>query len=491
MKVGVNSWSFSLLEFPLVAHVPKPGRASRKLPVVARFGVSARLWRAGIAHGGKRKQGSRQAPCTFFVSKGVFMRVVYVVSLFPCWSETFIVREINELIATGIDVKIVSLKHASEEMVQTDAQALLDRVIYPQSAASGAFAALGEILTRPLLSLRELTRLSIGLWREPNKLAKSVVTWWRSLGLAPVVRRLAAQRLHAHWATYPTTAAQILGPRVGLPFSFTCHAHDIFVERHFVKSKLEQAQFAVTISRFNVDYLKERLGQIAEEKLRVIHCGVVPSAIAYVKPDDLTRRKGLLVSVGRLDGIKGFEALIDACQLLTDRGVSYECVIVGEGPLRASLQAQISAAGLDGVVTMPGARPGEAVRALLAQAQVFVLPSRVTPAGDRDGIPVALMEAMAAGAPVVSTRVSGIPELIESGKHGLLVEADDASALSAAIESQLTQPKPAAQMAQAARARIEQAFNVTTETARLRAAFLAPDGHPSKVASAVTDEGCS
>ena len=337
------------------------------------------------------------------------MRVIYVVSLFPCWSETFIVREINELIAAGVDVRIVSLKHASETLVQTDAQPLLERVVYPRPMLAGSIASTVELIRRPALAVRELLRMSTALAAEPAKLAKSVVTWWRALGLAAPVRQLQADRLHAHWATYPTTAAQCLAPRVGLPFSFTCHAHDIFVERHFVGSKLDEADFAVTISRFNVGFLAERVGAVASQKLQVIHCGVVPDEIPFVPLDSTdsaaagAREPGLILAVGRLDAIKGFETLVDACAQLAARGQTFRCVLVGEGPLGTGLQARIDAAGLTDRFSLPGAQPGEAVRALLAKAQLFVLPSRVTPAGDRDGIPVALMEALAAGTPVVST----------------------------------------------------------------------------------------
>ena len=401
------------------------------------------------------------------------MKVVYVVSLFPCWSETFITREIHCLLEAGVDVRIVSLKHPCEEMVQSDARTLLDRAMYPRPRLAGSLAAAGEVLRRPGLALRELVRMTTALATEPAKLAKSVVTWWRALALVGPVRALGADRLHAHWATYPTTAAQVLAPRVGLPYSFTCHAHDIFVERQFIGAKLQEAEFGVTISRFNVGFLAERVGPVARQKLTVVHCGVVPAQIPYTPFDAAAREPGLIVSVGRLDAIKGFETLVDACAQLLAQGRKFRCVLVGEGPLRAALASRVAAAGLGEHFEMPGAMPGEAVRDLLARARLFVLPSRVTPAGDRDGIPVALMEAMASGTPVVSTTVSGIPELIDNGQHGLLVAPDEAPALAAAIASQLDDPAQAAAMAQTARARVASEFDVATETARLLQAFEA------------------
>ncbi len=410
------------------------------------------------------------------------MRIVYVVSLFPCWSETFIVREIHALIAAGADIRIVSLKHAHESMVQSEAQALCDRVIYPRPLTGAALTVLLEVLLRPDLTLRDLARMIWAFRTSPGRLAKSLVAWWRVLSLAPVVRGLNADRLHAHWATYPTTAVQALAPRVGLPYSFTCHAHDIFVESHFLASKLREADFAVTISQFNVQFLSERVGPMARERLQVVHCGIDPAQIPFTTEG---RDPRLIVSVGRLDRIKGFETLIDALAVLADRGEAFHCVIVGEGPLRKALQTRIDDASLAHRVELPGARPAESVAALLAVAGLFVLPSRVTDDGDRDGIPVALMEAMAAGLPVVSTTVSGIPELIESTVHGLLVPPDDAPALARAIGEQFQRPLYAARMAQRARARIEKDFHVGTETARLHRLMRgARDGlEPSLAAS--------
>ena len=122
------------------------------------------------------------------------MRIVYVVSLFPCWSETFIVREIAQLLRRGVDVAIVSLKPASETLVQPDAAALASRAHYPLGGMRGLFSAIGAIVRRPFASLRELGMLLAGLWSTPVALAKSLVVWWRVLGLLGVVRTLAPAR---------------------------------------------------------------------------------------------------------------------------------------------------------------------------------------------------------------------------------------------------------------------------------------------------------
>jgi colanic acid/amylovoran biosynthesis glycosyltransferase len=396
------------------------------------------------------------------------LRVVYFVSLFPCWSETFIVREIQQLLKLGVDVRIVSLKRASEKLVQSDAQALLDRVLYPVAWPFALARVLSQLLRHPLREVSDLLHLVLKLARHPSALAKSLVVWWRTLGLLPEIRVLAPDHLHAHWATYPSTAALWAARRLRVPFSFTAHAHDIFVEDHLLAEKMYSAAFGVTISEFNRQYLATHASPIALQCLRIVHCGVSPSDFAF-RPDG--RRPGFIMAVGRLDEIKGFAHLVDACALLQQRGVAFDCAIVGEGPLRPMLEAMIAAAGLGDRVKLLGARKQEEVRELLSQAAVFVLPSVVTPRGDRDGIPVALMEAMAVGLPVVSTRVSGIPELVVHGSTGLLADEKDAAGLADAIAQLFGDPVAAKAMAAEARRKVEREFDVAREAQKLLAAI--------------------
>jgi colanic acid/amylovoran biosynthesis glycosyltransferase len=396
------------------------------------------------------------------------MQVLYFTSLFPCWSETFIVREILELIRMGVDVRIVSLKHPQEKMVQSDANSLLDRVIYPAKGWGSACRALQECVCHPLRELCALALMAHALWRRPQALAKSVVVWWRTLALLKVLRTLNPNHLHAHWATYPSTSAWLAAQRLGKPYSFTAHAHDIFLEDHLLSHKMRTAAFGVTISEFNRQYLATKISPIALQCMKIIHCGVRPADFAFT-PD--ARQRNLIVAVGRLDHIKGFIHLIDACQLLMQQSVSFTCQIIGEGPLRAQLEQRISQHGLSAYVTLLGAQKSETVRDHLARASVFVLPSVVTPSGDRDGIPVALMEAMAVGLPVVSTRVSGIPELIHHGQGGLLAEPGSAAELAQCIAQTLRDPVQARRMAVYARATVEQDFDVSKEAAKLLEAF--------------------
>jgi glycosyltransferase involved in cell wall biosynthesis len=350
--------------------------------------------------------------------------------------------------------------------VQTDAERLLDRVVYPPRSVGAALRALLAIARHPARHLR-VAFLALRLARKPLSVLKTLVTWWRTVLCADAVRRLSPDLLHAHWATYPSTSALILGELLCLPWSFTSHAHDLFVEDQGVGAKLRDSALAVTISGFNKQYLAERWG--FGEKIEVVHCGIPVDAISF---EPAGRTGGEVLAVGRLEAIKGFDVLLEALALLRGRGRDVRCTVVGEGPLRGRLEELIRERGLQSVVTLTGALAQGGVLGHLRRAAAFVLPSIVAPNGARDGIPVALMEAMAAGVPVVSTRLSGIPELVRDGWSGLLAEPGDASGLAERIEAILSDPGRAAELACNARRTVEDRFNLATETQRLRVLFL-------------------
>jgi glycosyltransferase involved in cell wall biosynthesis len=395
-------------------------------------------------------------------------RLLYVVSLFPCWSETFIVREIAALIAAGADVRILSLKKPHETLVQPEAQRLLPLVRHPlpwRQAAPARLRGFGAYNRSLLASLREVTRR---LWRRPADLAKSLEAVGRGVEQLDWIRHFDPDVIHAHWATFPSTVAWALARALGKPFGFTAHAHDIFVNDHLLREKIESAAVAVTISRFNVEHLARHVTAEARDRLAVVHCGVDLAALPF---RDGAREPGLILAVGRLAAIKGFDVLVEAMGLLARGGRRVRCRIVGDGPAAPKLRALVDRHDLGGAVELVGALPEGEVRAALYASSIFALPSVVTGSGDRDGIPVSLMEAMAAGTPVVSTSVSGIPELVGDGREGLLVPERDAPALARALARLLDDPRLGARLARAARAKVEAEFDAGREAGKLLALF--------------------
>ena len=284
-------------------------------------------------------------------------RVLYVVSLFPCWSETFIVREISALIDEGVDVRILSLKRASQELIHTDAAALLDRVRQPQPLWLGVFGAARALLAHPVRILTATATIVGGTWRHPLVLLKSLGALARGLEHLAWLQKFDPELIHAHWATYPSTAAWALGRITGRPFGFTSHAHDIFVSPQLLLRKLVDSALAVTISRHNVDWFDRNVSRLSQDKLEVVHCGVDLEHIEW-RPDD--RVGNLIVGVGRLVPIKGFDTLIEALALAHRNGVPFRCRLIGEGPLRAELEKRVRSHGLQDHIEFMGAHRRQA-----------------------------------------------------------------------------------------------------------------------------------
>ena len=395
-------------------------------------------------------------------------RVLYVVSLFPCWSETFIVREIHALLERGVDIRILSLKPPTQPMVHPQAAALLDRVLHPAKGPKAALATGVRALRRPGLLLWIVAAVLTGLWRHPLAIGKSVVALWRALGRSDAIEDFDPQLVHAPWATYPATVAWFLSKLLGRPFSFTSRAHDIFLEDHMMARKLQQAALAVTITEYNVRHMARWMPAPAALPVRVIHSALNLPELPYVR-DGREPRK--LLAVGRLDPIKGFDVLLDALAVLRDEGFALHCTVIGEGPLRPRLERQRAQLALEGLVEFVGAMPHDSVKRHMSDATLMVMPCVVTPEGNSDGIPNVLMEAMATGLPVVSTRVSGIPELVEDGISGRLVAPGDAAALASAVAELFDDPVLRERFAIAGRRKVERDFDVRIEAGRLLGHF--------------------
>lgn len=395
-------------------------------------------------------------------------QIGYMVSLFPCWSETFILREIVALREQGVAVRIFSLKPPSEPLVHDAAKPLAHETIYPPSPWSWVWVALRVFWAQPQVMQRLLLaacRAAAPLGMQ--EVAKALFTVLVAAYFAGVARRLGVTHCHAHWATYPALAVRTIRALTGIPYTFTTHAHDLFLPNPYLTDNLSAAHKVVTISEYNRRFLMN--AGTPAEKIAVVPCGLdFREFAAHIAP---TPAAGAIVSIGRLDPIKGFTYLIEACRLLAERGAPFSCEIIGEGPLRPQLEQQIRASGLESQVRLLGALSQKQVRDILMRSEIFVLPSVRTEDGNQDGIPVALMEAMALGLPVISTAVSGIPELVRDGDSGMLAPPKDAVALAEAIAHLLTDMELRQRLVERGRACVQERHDIVRSAAQLHSVF--------------------
>jgi glycosyltransferase involved in cell wall biosynthesis len=396
------------------------------------------------------------------------MRVAYLVTYYPRVSHTFIRREIAALEEQGIAVDRYAIRGAPDAIVDPDDQREAERTRVLLSApklellAAILFAALG----RPVRFLRAL-RLTIALVRASDRGAiRNFAYLVEACILLRWLARTDCSHVHAHFGTNSAAAAMLCHELGGPPYSFTVHGPDEFdaVVGLSLPEKIERARFVVAISSFGRSQLWRHSRYACWPKVQVVHCGL-DGAFLDAEPQPIPEQPRL-VSVGRITGQKGYPLLVEAAARLAAEGVVFELVLVGDGELRAELDAQVQRLGLTERVKLIGLADGERVRAELRAARAFVLPSFA------EGLPVVVMEALALGRPVITTYVAGIPELVSS-ECGWLVPAGEVEPLVEAMRAALT--APAAQLAamgRIGRERVRQRHDVRIESQKLRRLLL-------------------
>lgn len=402
--------------------------------------------------------------------------IAVMVSRFPLVTETFILRELIELERQGQPVLLVPMLKETARVVHDEARPWVERAFYtPWLSAAIAAANMRSLRRRPVRYLGLLARLLGGSLRSPAVLARTLAIFPMSVYLAEELRAQGIQHIHAHFATHPATMALIVSELTGIGFSITAHAHDIFVDRALLGMKLRRAKFVRAISKFNRDFLVD-LSPEAASKIEVIHIGIDPRN--YDPAPHPASSPPLLLAVAAFKPYKGLPVLIDACARLASAGVDFHCEIIGDGPQRRQIEERIAGEMLGGRVQLLGNLPQHEVAQRMRGATVLVLPSVVAHDGQMEGIPVALMEAMAAQLPVVASSLSGIPELVEHGRMGLLVEPGNPEALADAIRQILSDREQAEEMGRRGRERVLEQFVLSSTVAQLVAAFDAVNDPP-------------
>jgi colanic acid/amylovoran biosynthesis glycosyltransferase len=380
-------------------------------------------------------------------------RLAYVAGTYPELEETFVTGELRELVRLGEPPPLVFA---------------VIRGTGPPAGAPEAHSYVVE-LAKP----RQLLALGRLLARRPGRTLRALLSPARRFGgrardmaaLAPMALALdGARHIHAHFSGQPAEVAARLSELTGTPFSFTAHAHDLFVEWRLMEEKLRAARFAVTVCEYNRRYVRER---VPWAELELVVCGVDVERFRRTTPYP---PDGPVAAVGRLVEQKGFEHLVRAAALA--RGRIPEVIVAGRGQLREPLERL--AGELEAPVRFVGDVSHDEVRSLYSSASMAVLPCVVARDGNRDSMPVAVKEAMAMELPVVVSREVGLPELVDDTR-GSLVPPGDPEALAAALVELHSLPAAEREaLGRAGREFVEEHCNLATETARLRELFGLP-----------------
>jgi glycosyltransferase involved in cell wall biosynthesis len=396
-------------------------------------------------------------------------RLAYFVSRFPTTTETFVVRELNAVAAhERIEADLYALFPTPKGVVQESARQWIGRVhrVRPLRCLTGIAR---WAMRRPLRVLSTLGMIFAAYARAPRMLIRALATFTAATVHADRLIALDTDHVHAHFASYPALAAWVCHRLTGIPYSFTAHAHDLYVHPLGVRRRAVDAAFVVSISNFNRRLLRKLAPDAAP--LHVVHCGVDTSAYRFRSHAPPPAGPVRALCVASLREKKGHRVLFEALASKRAELERIELDLVGDGPLRKDLEAEADRLGLSSRVRFHGDLTERAVARMLEQADVFVLPSVIEQDGDTEGIPVALMEAMAAGLPVVASRLTGIPELVRDGETGLKADPGDVPGLACKLAELLADPAAAMIRALLARVLIEREFSLESSAERLTLLF--------------------
>jgi glycosyltransferase involved in cell wall biosynthesis len=412
--------------------------------------------------------------------------VAYVIRMFPQLSETFIANEIRALEEAGLAIEIFSYRRPTSVVSHECVQSVRAPITYlPDPLYRHPWAL--------LLANRGVHRLEPVRYRRTLKYlagdsfdAHEPYTWRRFLhavALAYSLKHSRATHVHAHMAHSATRVAMLASMLTGLPFSFTAHARDLYTaDPAVLVKKVAAAEFVLTCTRAAQVYLRGLVPPDQRHKVKLAYHGIdLRKFTPRQKPP--AAEVPLILSVGRLVEKKGFDCLLRACRILKDGGADFRCQIVGDGPQKSELGSLVAELRLGDVVAITPGRTQEKLLEDYFAATVFALPCQVLDNGDRDGIPNVVVEAMAVGIPVVSTAVSGVPEVIRNGHSGLLVEERNPVTLAAALRRLLASDALRAQLVQNAHQTVSREFDSWANGRRLAALFHARAAYaPGKAA---------
>lgn len=389
------------------------------------------------------------------------MNIVYYLNTFPKLSESFILNEIYELERKGHSVAVCARNRPDEQIVHSEFEELdVPTYYFEHVHKSDLTGLLSSPIWRPPVLRDVLARSSLREYLIDVLQAKRCIEFIQSLGWVP-------DHIHSHFASAPKFPARYMAAYYRIPFTVTAHAFDIFKEPvgEYTDRLLHAVDRIVTISEYNREYIRQQF--TASTPIDIVRAGIRPEKFT---PTGTTVPERVL-TISRFVEKKGLSHALEAVAIAAEQRPDIEYHIIGSGELKSELVGKTEQLGIEDNVRFLDNVDDQRLIAELDEARTFLLPCVVAASGDRDGIPVALMEAMAMKTPPVSTTVSGIPELIDHEENGLLTEPRDPEATADALLALLQNDSDWAEYANNAREKVTAEFNIEKEADKLEAVF--------------------
>ncbi len=404
------------------------------------------------------------------------LKIGFVHNAFPVLSETFISKEMLGLKELGMNLKIYSLFRPSVDRLDVNypepgevhylldglkLSTLLKAHLYFIARSPMRYCRVLFFTLRRRQTRRSYIRTLFD-FAGKKELAKEqrqdlLLHFFLAAELARLMKRDGVNFLNSHFADAAAGFTMLSAKLLGLEYGVTAHAYDIFTPQYNLPEKIGHARFLLTCTRYNKKSLMEKYPQFDAEKIVVFYHGIDTSKFAPSAPSNNPALE--ILAVGRLTAKKGFNVLLQACAVLRQKGVDFICRIIGDGEEKEALAALGNDLNLQDCVHFVGAVPTTEIKPFYERADIFALPCVIDKDGNRDGIPNVIAEAMAMELPVVSTHISGIPELVQNGETGLLVEPHDVDALADALQSLMSQPAERTKMGKNGRKRVLSIFD--------------------------------
>jgi len=398
--------------------------------------------------------------------------------MFPELHETFILRELVALEKRGLLFDIYSLQYPRDPITIDDAIRLSEeRTTYAKLISGKSLTVFVKTLFgKPVKTLSAIGRVIWQGRKRPGDVIKNLAILPLTLQFYQIGAARGIKHWHGHWANIPTTACWYLQQIHDVSWSAAIHGEDIFSPNKFLSYKLNDASFGVVCSGYFCNHLQCELGLQRPDDIHLNYHGLDPRVMQRSTDRTFNARENgqqlKLVSIGRLVPTKGHDVLIKACALLkTQYKLKFELQLIGSGPIEQELQTLAESQGVSDEIRFRGGLAFEEVLSTLEQADMFCLAPRLIPGHPPDGIPNVIAEAMALRVPVVSTRVSAIPELLEHGKTGQLVEVDDVEGIAKAIETLANDEKLAKSISDAGFTKVAHLFDQQKNIDELIALF--------------------